>query len=176
MLFEGLGNDVDVEFRSIEDVLREEDVHKFSRDYIKRTTNEDGTITETPIHVDHEHNHTARIIEKFHKSWHYRAYKWTYEKPKRFLIKHHLVNPVNLEEKQRKARQKNDPGREWILPFDQYFSNGKLVEAPFVPTLLKIRSVLKNIKSKIHPEPEIVKPARGVKVEVFPISPVKRPM
>ncbi len=162
ILFERMGGLVGIDFKSAEDILREKDTHKFERVYkVRRVLNVDkeGTPTpwkEVPVQdrqyeetdetrlFSHKDNHTARLMDRILKSLPYKAYKWTYEKPKRFLLKHHLVDLVRLEERQRNARQTSDPEIEWVLPFDQYFLRGKKADPK-----LALAIILGNIKSRV---------------------------
>lgn len=162
ILFQNMGKLVGVDFKSAEDVLREKDIHKFERIYKgRRVLNVDKEGRPTPWKnvpiqdrqyeetnetrvFSHEDNHTTRLMDRIHKSLPYYAYKWTYEGPKRFLLKHHLVNPMKLEERQKKARQTSDPEIEWIFPFDQYFLRGKKADPQ-----LALAIILGNIKSRI---------------------------
>lgn len=166
--------EITVEFRYVEDILREKDVHKFSRDYIKRITNEDGSVTEIPVHIDHEHNHTAHLLDRLGKS----RYDWIFRNLYERVIKRPAlklgVNPEKMEQIQREKRRKNFPKKEFIAPIDVYPVDGKRAETPLVPTLLKINSMFRRIKAKIHPEPEKVKPANMGRVEIFPAGPVRR--
>lgn len=168
MLFKRIKASVPVEFRSVEEILREKDVHKFSRDYVRRTTHEDETVTEEQFHLDHEHNHTAHLLDRLEKS----RYDWVFRNVYEKLIKRPAlrlgVDPEKLEQRQREARKKKMPKKEFPAPLDVYSVNGKRTEAPFVPTLLRIHSIFKDIKAKINSEPEKPKPANAGQVEIFP--------
>lgn len=162
ILFERMGGVIGIDFKSVEDILREKDNHKFERAYkVRRILNVDKEGKPTPWKkvpiqdrqyeetgetrlFSHEDNHTARLMDRILKSLPYKAYKWTYEKPKRVLLKLHIVDPMKLEERQRKARQTSDPEIEWIWPFDQYFLRGKKADPK-----LALSIVLGNIKSGV---------------------------
>ncbi len=171
LLLNKLAKGVNVEFKSVEDILKERDVHRFSRDYLKRTTNEDGTVTEIPVHIDHEHNHTTHLLRRLRRSRFEAAFR-VYEMGKRAVYK--FVDPDVLEERNKKLRTEKEPIKESLYPLDVSRHKGQWAEGPFVPTLLRINSKLKEIKAKIHPEPKKAKIATGVKVEVFPAGSIQR--
>jgi hypothetical protein len=168
MLFNRLKTHLPIEFISIEGILREKDIHRFSRDYVRKISHEDGTITEEPFHLEHKHNHTAHLLDRLHRS----RYDWVFRNVYEKLIKRPAlrlgVDPEKLEQAQREARKKKMPKKEFPTPLDVYSVNGKRAEAPFVPVLLKIHSILKNVEAKIHPEPEKPKTANIGQVEIFP--------
>lgn len=166
-------------FRAVEDILRERGTHKFSRDYIKKTTNEDGTVTEVPVHIDHEHNHYDRLLKKLGRSRQGLTYRFMYE-PLANLVTT-FIDPKKMGEMNRQKRETNDPGYEFFipkvhipLPIDIYKLNGKRAESPIFTPFLRTHAKLRGIWHKIHPEPEKVKPASMGMVEIFPAGPVKR--
>jgi hypothetical protein len=168
MLFNRLKASIPIESRSVEEILRERDVHRFSRDYVRETKHEDGTATKEPFHLDHEHNHTAHLLDRLGKS----RYDWVFRNIYEKLVKRPAlrlgVDPEKLEQKQRETRKKKMPKKEFPAPIDVYSVNGKRAEAPLVPVLLKINSIFRDIKAKIHPKPEKPKPANMGRIEIFP--------
>lgn len=165
-----------VEFKSAEDIIKERGAHKFSRDYVKRTTNEDGAVTEKSIHVNHEHNHYARLYRRWKFSRFGLLYP-VYELGKKLAINMPGFDYNTLEQKNRETR--TDKGHVWAplginLPFDVYRLNGKIDETSLAVPFLKIHAKLKAILHKIHPEPEKSKPANIGHVEIFPTRPVRK--
>ena len=179
ILFKRLGKGVKVEYKSAEDILREKDVHKFKKTYRVRKPldlDKDGKIVpwkKVPIaerqyaetgevrEINHDHNHTAHLLDRLKRSRYERVYKWLYEFPKRQLLKLGM-DPEKLEEKQKKARETTDPQKEFPIPFDVYKLNGKRAEAPLplrallsIPGPLTIAGDIKNelihLKRKIRP-------------------------
>jgi len=165
-----------VEFKSAEDIIKERGVHKFTRDYVKRTTSEDGTVTEKPIHVNHEHNHYAHLYKRWKFSRFGLLYP-VYELGKKLAINMPGFDYNTLAQKNRETR--TDKGHVWAplginLPFDVYRLNGKIDEASFVIPFLKAHARLKNIWHKIHPESKKPKPSGMGRVEIFPTEPVRK--
>jgi len=166
-------------FRSVEEIIKERGTHKFSRDYIKKTTNEDGTITEVPVHIDHEHNHYAHLLKRMGKSRQGLAYRFIYE-PFAELYSN-FVDWEKTEEKNRKARRESDPGYEFLvpivnipLPIDIYQLNGKRAESPVFTPFLKAHAAFKDIKAKLRPEPKKPRMPNMGRVEIFPVGPIRR--
>jgi hypothetical protein len=139
-------------YASIEDILRKKDVHRFKGLYpAVRVLDvaKDGTPTpwkQVPIAerqyvatgeiriVDHEHNHTRRLIDKLSR-WKFGAMYWAYESIK--WVRMHLpgFDYDQLEQKNKTSRHVKGPdsllsarfGR--IADFDIYRLNG--VRSPF---------------------------------------------
>lgn len=165
-----------VEFRSAEDIIKERGVHKFSRDYVRKVTNKDGTITENPVHIDHERNHYTHLYRRWKFSRFGLLYPF-YELGKKLAINMPGFDYNVLEQKNRETR--TDKGHIWTflgmnLPFDVYKLNGKIDEASFAVLFLKIHAKLKDVWHKIHPEAKKPKPTNMGRVEIFPAGPVKR--
>jgi hypothetical protein len=163
-----------VEFRSVEDIVKERGTHKFSRDYVRKTTNDNGTITENPVHIHHEHNHYARLYRR----WKFSRFGLLY--PPYELLKKLAINMPGfdynaLEQKNREAR--TDKGHVWAFlgmnfPFDVYKLNGQIDEASLAVPFLRAHAKFKDIWHKIYQKPQKVRPSK--EAEVFPVSPVKR--
>lgn len=166
-----------VEFKSAEDIIKKRGTHKFSVKRLEVTRDEKGkfaTVKHVPI--NHEHNHYAHLYRKWKFSRFGLLYPF-YELSKRFVINLPGFDYNVMEQKNRETR--TDKGHVWTflrmnLPFDVYKLNGKRDEASFAVPFLKTHAKLKNIWHKVHPEPEKVKSPTRVKVNNFPISPVKR--
>lgn len=165
-----------VEFKSVEKIIKERGAHKFSRDYVKRTTNEDGTVTEKSMHIDHKHNHYAHLYSRWKFSRFGLLYP-PYELLKKFVINLPGFDYNVLDQKNRETR--TDKGHVWTflgmnLPFDVYKLNGKKDEASFAVPFLKAHAKLKAVWQKLHPETEKPKPADAERIEIFPTGPVRR--
>ena len=131
-------------FKTAEEILREKDVHRFQRTYKVRKPldiNKNGNPTpwkQVPIAdrqyeetgeertVNHEHNHTARLVENL--TWSkYGVMYWAYEGIKWALMHRPGFNYETLEQKNKDTRQ--GKGEDSPLPgplrFDVYRLNGK---------------------------------------------------
>ncbi|MCL5434812.1 MAG: hypothetical protein M1405_00280 [Patescibacteria group bacterium] len=165
-----------VEFKSVEDIIKEKGAHKFSRDYVRIKTHPTGVVYQEPVYVEHEHNHYAHLYRR----WKFSRFGLLY--PPYELLKKLVINMPGfdynvLEQKNRETR--TDKGHVWTvlgmnLPFDVYKLNGKIDEASFAVPFLKIHAKLRGIWQKVHPENKKPKPADAERVEIFPVGPVKR--
>ncbi|MBI2032473.1 MAG: hypothetical protein HYT09_02390 [Candidatus Levybacteria bacterium] len=116
-----------VTFRSVEDILREKDIHRINRTYKKRRLLNPGV----PIHerlyeesdeertVSFEHNNTAGLIENLSGSRYGIAYRF-YEKAKWARMHIPGFSYDSLERKNKAKRLKLGKGKEFPVPIDVY--------------------------------------------------------
>ena len=165
-----------VEFKSVEDIIKERGTHKFSGDYVRIKTHANEVVYQDPVHVEHEHNHYARLYKRWKRSRFGRLYPF-YELAKKLAINMPGFDYNVLEQKNRETR--TDKGHVWTflgmnLPFDVYKLNGKIDEASFAVPFLKIHAKLRKVWQKIHPEAKKPKPADAERIEIFPAGPVRK--